>query len=140
MDAFTTEAFTLLGVGLFVITLRTIARLTSVGLGGLKADDYLMILAAVRSLLIPYPRLTNILQGVYSVETYLAYSVGAFWHGLANNGMTDEQRRLLTPSSEEYRLRVNGSRPRWPAGRPTPSSSGSSRRACAPSTCASPTA
>jgi hypothetical protein len=110
MDAFTTEAFTLLGVGLFVITLRTIARLTSVGLGGLKADDYLMILAAVRPVLIRYPRLTNILQGVYSVETYLAYSVGAFWHGLANNGMTDEQRRLLSPSSEEYRLRVNGSK------------------------------
>lgn len=41
----------------------------------------------------------------YSVETYLAYSVGAFWKGLANNGMTDEQRRLLDPNSEEYRLR-----------------------------------
>ncbi|KAK4095853.1 hypothetical protein N658DRAFT_81993 [Parathielavia hyrcaniae] len=46
----------------------------------------------------------------YSVETYLAYSVGAFWKGLANNGMTDEQRRLLDPSSEEYHLRVNGSK------------------------------
>ncbi|KAB5576354.1 hypothetical protein GE09DRAFT_936479, partial [Coniochaeta sp. 2T2.1] len=94
MDAFTTEAFTLLGVGLFVIALRTAARISSVGMGGLKADDYLMVLAA----------------GVYSVETYLAYSVGAYWHGLANNGMTDEQRRLLSPSSEEYRLRVNGSK------------------------------
>ncbi|OIW32605.1 hypothetical protein CONLIGDRAFT_712899 [Coniochaeta ligniaria NRRL 30616] len=94
MDAFTTEAFTLLGVGLFVITLRTVARITSVGLGGLKADDYLMVLAA----------------GVYSVETYLAYSVGAYWHGLANDGMTDSQRRLLSPSSEEYCLRVNGSK------------------------------
>lgn len=50
------------------------------------------------------------IQIVYSIETALAYSVGAFWHGLANNGMTDEQRRLLDPSSEEYRLRVNGSK------------------------------
>ena len=41
----------------------------------------------------------------YSVETYLAYSVGAFWKGLANNAMTDEERQLLDPSSEEYRLR-----------------------------------
>lgn len=44
-------------------------------------------------------------QCVYSVETYLAYSVGALWHGLANNGMTDEERRLLDPSGEEHRLR-----------------------------------
>jgi len=42
---------------------------------------------------------------VYSVETYLAYSVGSFWKGLANNGMTDEQRELLDPHSMEYHLR-----------------------------------
>lgn len=36
--------------------------------------------------------------------------VGASWHGLANNGMTDEQRRTLDPHSQEYRLRVNGSK------------------------------
>ena len=44
-------------------------------------------------------------QVAYSVETYLAYSVGAFWKGLANNAMTDEERQLLDPNSEEYRLR-----------------------------------
>ena len=41
----------------------------------------------------------------YSAETALAYSVGAYWKGLANNGMTDEQRRLLDPNSEEFMLR-----------------------------------
>ncbi|KAK8002222.1 sugar transporter [Apiospora arundinis] len=89
MDAFTIEAFALLGIGLAVIGLRTYWRLSTVGIRNLKADDYLMLLAAV----------------VYSAETYLAYSVGKLWHGLANNGMTDDERRLLDPSSEEYRLR-----------------------------------
>ncbi|KAK3318778.1 hypothetical protein B0H66DRAFT_249663 [Apodospora peruviana] len=94
MDSFTTEAFALLGVGLFIIGLRLYARISTVGFGRLQADDYLMVLAAV----------------VYSIETALAYSVGAYWHGLANNAMTDEQRRLLEPNSEEYRLRINGSK------------------------------
>ncbi|KAK0637031.1 hypothetical protein B0T17DRAFT_613676 [Bombardia bombarda] len=94
MDAFTTEAFTLLGLGLSIIGLRLYARISTVGYKRLQADDYLMILAAI----------------VYSIETALAYSVGAYWHGLANNAMTDEERRLLDPSSEEYRLRVNGSK------------------------------
>ncbi|KAM7211357.1 hypothetical protein V8F06_013265 [Rhypophila decipiens] len=94
MDSFTTEAFTLLGVGISIIGLRLYARITTVGFSRLQADDALMVLAAI----------------VYSVETALAYSVGAYWKGLANNAMTDEQRRLLDPSSEEYILRVNGSK------------------------------
>lgn len=49
---------------------------------------------------------------LYSGETALAYSVGAYWRGLANNGMTDEQRRLLDPNSEEFMLRYVG-RPAW---------------------------
>jgi len=44
-------------------------------------------------------------QVAYSAETALAYSVGAYWKGLANSGMTDEERRLLDPASEEYGLR-----------------------------------
>ncbi len=40
----------------------------------------------------------------------MAYSVVVFWHGLANNGMTDQQRADLDPNSEEYRFRVNGSK------------------------------
>ncbi|KAK1749791.1 hypothetical protein QBC47DRAFT_129792 [Echria macrotheca] len=94
MNAFVTEAFTLLGIGLLFIGLRSYVRISTVGWKGLQADDYLMWVAAI----------------AYSAETALAYSVGAYWRGLANNGMTDEQRALLDPSSEEYRLRVNGSK------------------------------
>ncbi|KXX75496.1 hypothetical protein MMYC01_208110 [Madurella mycetomatis] len=94
MDAFTREAFSLLGVGLLVIGLRLYVRISTSGFKRLHPDDYLMVLAAV----------------VYAIETYLAYSVGAYWKGLANNSMTDEDRRLLDTNSEEYRLRVNGSK------------------------------
>ncbi|KAK2779289.1 hypothetical protein CKAH01_11370 [Colletotrichum kahawae] len=93
-DDFATEAFALLGVGLGVIALRTYARISAVGVRHLQADDYLMLIVAC----------------TYSAETALAYSVGAYWQGLANNGMTDEQRRNLDPNSEEYRIRVNGSK------------------------------
>ncbi|OSS46302.1 hypothetical protein B5807_08638 [Epicoccum nigrum] len=93
-DSFTTEAFTLLGVGIFVIALRSYARVTSVGFGGLQFDDYLMCVAAV----------------IYSLETAAAYIVGAWFHGLANNGMTGEQRKTLDPTSHEFSLRVGGSK------------------------------
>ncbi len=52
MSSFTTEAFTLLGIGLGVIFLRTYARLSKGGLAGFKPDDYLMLLAAVSPLLV----------------------------------------------------------------------------------------
>ncbi|KAK8092925.1 hypothetical protein PG999_014512, partial [Apiospora kogelbergensis] len=94
MNASVAEEFSLLGTALAVIISRTCWRLNTVGTRGLQADDYLMVVAAC----------------AYSAETYLAYSVGIMWHGLANNGMTDEERRLLDPSSEEYMLRVNGSK------------------------------
>ncbi|KAI4202652.1 MAG: hypothetical protein LQ350_002445 [Teloschistes chrysophthalmus] len=93
-DNFTKEAFTLLGVGVTVVALRTYARLTSVGIRKFMLDDYLMLLAVV----------------VYGLETGAAYSVGARFHGLANNSMTDEQRRTLSPDSPEYGLRVGGSK------------------------------
>lgn len=44
------------------------------------------------------------------METVLAYIVGAYWKGLANNSMTDEERAALDPNSEEWRLRVGGSK------------------------------
>ncbi|CAK7225147.1 hypothetical protein SCUCBS95973_005762 [Sporothrix curviconia] len=93
-DSFTTEAFTLLAIGLCFIFLRIYARLSKIGMSGFKADDYLMMVAAV----------------VYAAETTLAYTVGAYWQGLANNGMTDAERAALSPTSAEYRLRVNGSK------------------------------
>lgn len=47
---------------------------------------------------------------VYGLETGAAFCVGAWWQGLANNSMTDEQRAALDPSSQEYALRVGGSK------------------------------
>ncbi|KAJ0302911.1 hypothetical protein COL516b_006957 [Colletotrichum fioriniae] len=86
MSEFSTEAFALLGVAIAVIFLRTYARIVAVGFKRLQADDYLMLLIIV------------------SLST-AAYSVGAHWKGLANNGMTDEERRNLDPNSEEYSTR-----------------------------------
>ena len=45
--SFTTEAFTLLGVGIAVIALRIVARATAVGFRHFQFDDYLMCVAAV---------------------------------------------------------------------------------------------
>jgi len=91
---FNTEAFTLLGMGVLVVAIRTASRLSIAGFKGLWLDDYVMLFATV----------------VYGLETGTAYAVGAWWHGLANNGMTDEQRRTLDPNSQEYEFRVNGSK------------------------------
>ena len=51
-------------------------------------------------------------QLVYTAETAMAHLVVAWWHGLANNALTEEERYLLSlePDSEEYGLRVNGSK------------------------------
>ncbi|EHK98561.1 hypothetical protein M7I_5652 [Glarea lozoyensis 74030] len=94
MNAFVTEAFTLLAIGVTTIGIRTYARWQTVGFKGFKPDDYLMLLAAV----------------VYSFETAAAYIVGAWWHGLANNGMSDEQRLNIVVGSEEWNMRIGGSK------------------------------
>ncbi|KAL6399040.1 hypothetical protein AUP68_17578 [Ilyonectria robusta] len=93
LKRFNIEAFTLLGVALLITGLRCFIRIRSVGFKGLWADDYLAVLAAI----------------TYSAETGLAYSVGNIAHGLANNSMTDAERKALDPNSEEYALRVLGS-------------------------------
>lgn len=47
-DSFNKEAFTLLGVGILIIGVRTFTRCKAVkSVGRLAADDYLMLLAAV---------------------------------------------------------------------------------------------
>lgn len=93
-DQFSKEAFTYLGIAVVMIALRVVARLVTAGPKNLKADDYLMPLVAV----------------VYGLETGAAYCVGAWWKGLANNFMTDTQRRTLDPDSTEFHLRVGGSK------------------------------
>ncbi|OAT04807.1 hypothetical protein BDBG_01303 [Blastomyces gilchristii SLH14081] len=92
--SFSTEAWTLLAVAILVTGIRTYARVTAVGFKGLQPDDYLVLVGAT----------------FYTIETALAYSVGNVAKGLANNGMTDEQRAALSPGSPEHRLRVIGSK------------------------------
>ncbi|KAI4148663.1 MAG: hypothetical protein L6R39_002733 [Caloplaca ligustica] len=93
-ENFLAEAFSFLAIGLVVIVLRWISRVMTVGFARLAADDYLMVIAGA----------------LYSAETALAYYVGVRWKGLANSGMTPEERAALDPQSEEYRLRVGGSK------------------------------
>ncbi|KAF7555274.1 hypothetical protein G7Z17_g2286 [Cylindrodendrum hubeiense] len=93
-DTFTTEAFTMLGIGIAIIALRWYVRISAVGIRGLQPDDYLMVPVLV----------------AYTIETVLGYNVGALWHGLANNGMTDDQRASLDPDSDEYTWRINGAK------------------------------
>jgi hypothetical protein len=92
--SFVAEAFTLLSIGILIVLLRTYARVRQVGVRNLEADDYLMLLV-----IIPY-----------TIETALAYTVGAKFRGLTNSGMTNEEREALSPDSEEYGLRVGGSK------------------------------
>jgi len=47
MSEFVTEAFTLLGVAIVIIALRTAARWIMVGPKDFHADDYIMLVACV---------------------------------------------------------------------------------------------
>ncbi|GME24125.1 hypothetical protein GTA08_BOTSDO03734 [Neofusicoccum parvum] len=88
------EVFTMLGIGVFVIVLRTIARINAVGVGAFQLDDYLMLVAAI----------------IYGLETGTAYVILDWWEDMANSGMTPEARQSLDPDSREYYLRVGGSK------------------------------
>ncbi|KAI1846217.1 hypothetical protein JX265_010594 [Neoarthrinium moseri] len=93
-DPSVVELWVLLSIGLFTIALRLFARWHAVGFRNFQADDYLMIIAS----------------GVYAAESSFAYNVIADYNGLANNGMTEEERAALDPNSEEYAKRVGGSK------------------------------
>ncbi|KAK0650744.1 hypothetical protein DIS24_g6525, partial [Lasiodiplodia hormozganensis] len=93
-DSFASEAFTLLSLGIVIIGCRLAARIRMVGVRKLDFDDYLMCFVAI----------------VYALETAAAYLVGSRYMGLANNGMSDEERSMLNPSSHEATLRIEGSK------------------------------
>ncbi|KAL8868865.1 MAG: hypothetical protein Q9174_004703 [Haloplaca sp. 1 TL-2023] len=93
-ENFVAEAFSLLAISLVVIALRWVSRVWTVGFRKLAPDDFLMIIAGA----------------LYSAETTVAYYVGDPWKGYANSGMDAEYRAALNPESEEYRLRVGGSK------------------------------
>ena len=40
----------------------------------------------------------------------MPYIFVSWCHGLANNGMTDEERATLSRDSDEYKMRVNGAK------------------------------
>ncbi|KAH8887628.1 hypothetical protein GQ53DRAFT_692894 [Thozetella sp. PMI_491] len=87
--ASTIELWTLYSIGVLVTVLRTYARVKAVGFKNLRADDYIVWFSIL----------------VYSTQSALAYNVGNVAHGLANNGMTDEQRAALSSSDPEFELR-----------------------------------
>ncbi|KAJ8108444.1 hypothetical protein OPT61_g8169 [Boeremia exigua] len=84
-DSFTTEAFTLLGVGIAVIVLRTVARTIAVGVKGFQFDDYLMCVAAVR--------ITELLV--------LVFAKAGAGHILVRNGRSLHRRRLVAWACEQ---------------------------------------
>lgn len=91
-DPLFVEACIYLGISILVIGFRTFCRTKQGGFRNLQADDYLMLI-----LIIPL-----------SGETFLGYTVGTWYHGLTNSGMTDEQRAALSPDSDEYKWRYVG--------------------------------
>ncbi|MCJ1368714.1 hypothetical protein MMC16_007859 [Acarospora aff. strigata] len=93
-DNFVAEAWTTLAIALLFIALRLYSRYSLFGFRNLALEDAFMILAGLW----------------YTAETTAAYTIGAYWKGLANSGMTEAQRATIDPASEEYRLRVNGSK------------------------------
>ncbi|KAH6887566.1 hypothetical protein B0T10DRAFT_538971 [Thelonectria olida] len=93
-DPLVIEAFTYLALSLCLVAFRVYCQSRNGGLGNIRADDYLMILA-----MLPL-----------TVETCLSYTVGMMYHGLANNNMTDAERAALSPDSTEYKNRVGGSK------------------------------
>lgn len=104
MTSFTAEAFSYLGLGVVCVLCRIHVRIQQQrGIRNLTADDYLMIFV-----LVPY-----------TTEIVLAYFVGSRYSGLANGGMTDEQRATLQPGSTEYSWRYVAQGTRWAPCRST---------------------
>ncbi|KAM3433026.1 hypothetical protein NHJ13734_006632 [Beauveria thailandica] len=88
-ERFAVEAWTLLSMALAFTALRMGFRISTLGIRNLWLDDYLVCIGML----------------FYVAETILAYSVGQVARGLANGGMTDQQRATLGSDDAEYRLR-----------------------------------
>ncbi|KAI2776516.1 hypothetical protein F4815DRAFT_341119 [Daldinia loculata] len=93
-QAFIREVWGLQGTAYLVVILRYYSRFSILGWRSRAWDDAIMFLAIV----------------THTAESLMAYLVVARWKGLANNAMTDEQRAALDPQSDEWYLRVNGSK------------------------------
>ncbi|KAK5658179.1 hypothetical protein OQA88_2152 [Cercophora sp. LCS_1] len=93
-ERFILEVWILQGTAYLMVGLRYFNRIHSMGFSGLTWDDLLMLFATL----------------TYTAESVMAHLVVAYWRGLANNAMTEDQRASLSPTSEEYLFRVNGSK------------------------------
>ncbi|KAK1579306.1 uncharacterized protein LY79DRAFT_564522 [Colletotrichum navitas] len=93
-NKFISEVWGLQGTAYLVVGLRYYSRASTLGWRHFAWDDAMMAIAIL----------------VYTAESVAAYFVVAYWKGLANNGLTDEQRAAVVPGSEEWQLRVNGSK------------------------------
>ncbi|EGO59999.1 hypothetical protein NEUTE1DRAFT_80603 [Neurospora tetrasperma FGSC 2508] len=91
---FVREAWGLQGAAYIVVILRYFSRIRQLGWRKLALDDFLMFAALI----------------TYTAETTVAHVLVTTFHGLANNGITDIDRALLSPQSEEYQLRILGSK------------------------------
>ncbi|KAK4196674.1 hypothetical protein QBC40DRAFT_233894 [Triangularia verruculosa] len=91
---FNITLWTLYAIGVCTTALRTYSRLQQVGFANFETDDYLVWVAIL----------------FYTTQASLGYQIGNLAQGLANNGMTDEQRMLLLPSDPEWDRRVIGSK------------------------------
>ncbi|KAK8017836.1 hypothetical protein PG993_014162 [Apiospora rasikravindrae] len=87
------ESWALLALGLSVIVVRIVMRLATMG-RRLAADDFLMLVAAL----------------LFIAEVVLAYSVNAWWLGMANNGYDDETRASYAKDPLMTRLIIGGSK------------------------------
>ncbi|KAB5566909.1 hypothetical protein GE09DRAFT_1219166 [Coniochaeta sp. 2T2.1] len=94
VEEFLIELWVLQGVAFLVVVLRTVSRVRMIGWKNLSWDDLLMALATV----------------VHFGESVIGQLLVQDARGLANNGMTDEERAALDPLSDEYRNRVYGSK------------------------------
>ncbi|KAH3915753.1 hypothetical protein HBH56_079100 [Parastagonospora nodorum] len=90
----TVELWILYAVGVSFTFVRTYARIVAVGVRELHPDDYLIWVAVL----------------IYSAQCTLGHSYGTAAHGLANNGMSDVQRGVLSRDDPEYAFRVIGSK------------------------------
>lgn len=112
-EKFLAEAWGLQGAAIVFVGLQYVSRFTMVGWRKLSPDDGIMVIALVSVFLINFFRgetTDDSSQAVYNCETIAAHAVVAWWKGLANSGLTEAQREAIDPGSEEFRLRVNGSK------------------------------
>lgn len=113
---FVAEAFSYLAIAIVFIFLRLYFQfLKRGGIKGLGLDDLFMIGAGVCTGGRTPPLETSQTncsapQLFYAAETAAAYVIAVYFLGFANNNISPEDRANLKPDSEEWNLRVYGSK------------------------------